>query len=111
MPSFRRRTSQSSGRCSTQRRRAMSDLPIGLQMAGDHLESFGRTLVERFAALNVWTAALLGAALVLDRVLARRTRASWRIALYAPVALRIMLPLDWALRVVSAPRVATFFAP
>jgi beta-lactamase regulating signal transducer with metallopeptidase domain len=89
----------------------MSELSIGLQTAGTHLESFGHTLVGRFGALNVLTAALLGGALVLDRVLSRRVRASWRIALFAPVVLRVFLPLDWSLRVAHAPSVVTLFAP
>jgi len=89
----------------------MSDLAIGLQVAGTQLESLGHALVERFAPLNIWTAVLLGGALVLDRAVARRARASWRIALYAPVALRILLPLDWSVPVANTPRVLTFFAP
>src|ERR1700722_9362019 len=89
----------------------MSDLANGLRVLGTQLESFGSTLVDRFGALNVWTGALLGGALVLDRMLARRTRASLRIALYAPVALRILLPLDWTIRVANAPRVMTYFTP
>jgi beta-lactamase regulating signal transducer with metallopeptidase domain len=89
----------------------MSDLAIALRVAGSQLESFGQALTDRFGALNLWTAALLGGALVLDRALARRARASWRIALYAPVGLRILLPLDWSLPIVNAPRVVTLFAP
>lgn len=46
-------------------------------------------------AMNLWTAALLGVAVVLDRLLARRVRAAWRIALYATVVLRLALPADW----------------
>jgi beta-lactamase regulating signal transducer with metallopeptidase domain len=87
----------------------MSDL-AGLQVV-TQLESFGRGLVERFGPLNLWTAALLGGAFVLDRALTRRARASWRIALYAPVALRVALPLDWNLQIANAPSVASFLAP
>src|SRR4051812_28890023 len=75
------------------------------------LESFGSMLVERLGALEVLTAALLAAALLLDRALSRRVGASWRIALYAPVALRILIPLDWSLRLTNAPRVVTFLSP
>ncbi len=82
----------------------MSELGIGLQ-------AFGRTLVERFGALEIWTAVLLAVALVLDRALARRARASWRIALYAPVALRVLVPLDWNLRLAGVPHLDTFVAP
>ncbi len=89
----------------------MSDRVSAAHAAGAGLESFGRALVERFGPLNFWTAALLVAALVLDRALARRTRASWRVALYAPVGLRVLLPLDWSIHLASAPRVDAFFAP
>jgi beta-lactamase regulating signal transducer with metallopeptidase domain len=91
----------------------MSDLLFGNGLAdpGGALASLGSALVERACVLNVWTAALLGGALVLDRALARRTRASLRIALYAPVALRVLLPLDWSLRLGAAPSVDAFLAP
>jgi beta-lactamase regulating signal transducer with metallopeptidase domain len=89
----------------------MSDLANGLRVFGSQLESFGQTLVERLVALEVWTAALLVGALVLDLALARRARASLRIALYAPVGLRILLPLDWHVPLAHVPRVASYFAP
>lgn len=89
----------------------MNELTIVLRASERELESFGRALVERFAALNFWTAALLGGALVLDCALSRRARASWRIALYAPVGLRILLPLDWNLRLTNASPVVPFLAP
>jgi hypothetical protein len=89
----------------------MSDLASVFQLAVSQLDSFGRALVLHFGALNVWTATLLGGALLLDRALAHRARASLRIALYAPVALRVLLPLDWSLRLSHAPQVATLFAP
>jgi beta-lactamase regulating signal transducer with metallopeptidase domain len=88
----------------------MSELPLVLLAAGSRLESFGHLLVERFGLLNFWTAALLGGALVLDRALSRRAQASLRIALYAPVGLRVLLPLDWSARLFpSAPAVDAFF--
>jgi beta-lactamase regulating signal transducer with metallopeptidase domain len=77
----------------------------------DQVDSFGHALAVRFGALNVWTALLLAGALVLDRALSRRARASFRIALYAPVALRVVLPLDWSLKLSHAPQVETLFAP
>ena len=53
------------------------------------LDATGEALVLRFGLLNVWTAALLAGAALADRALAHRARASLRIALYAPVALRV----------------------
>ncbi|HEY5240550.1 MAG TPA: hypothetical protein VIJ22_03750, partial [Polyangiaceae bacterium] len=87
----------------------MSDLAIGLRVLGSQVESFGHALVERVAPLELWTAVLLVGALVLDRALARRARASFRIALYAPVGLRILLPLDWRVPIAHAPSVVTYF--
>ena len=89
----------------------MSDLARGVRVFESQIESFGNALVGRFGALNVWTGALLASALLLDRALSRRVRASFRVALYAPVALRIALPLDWTLRFESPPQVLIFFAP
>jgi hypothetical protein len=89
----------------------MSDLAALLLASERGLESFGRALVERFAPLNLWTAALLGGALVLDRALSHRARASWRIALYAPVGLRIVLPIDWTVHLTDATPVIPFIAP
>ena len=93
----------------------MGDLGAALHAAvegsGIALETFGRALIARFGPLNVWTAAILGGALLLDWPLARRVRASWRIALYAPVALRVALPLDWNLPIPRAPRVVDYFTP
>jgi beta-lactamase regulating signal transducer with metallopeptidase domain len=87
----------------------MSDLAIGLRVLGSHVESFGHALVDRVVPLEVWTAVLLAGALLLDRALARRARASLRIALYAPVGLRILLPLDWRVPIAHAPSVVTYF--
>jgi beta-lactamase regulating signal transducer with metallopeptidase domain len=75
------------------------------------LESSGRALATRAGALNIWTAVLLAGALLLDRLLARRARASLRIALYAPVGLRILLPLDWSLPVSGGPHLVTVLTP
>lgn len=46
-------------------------------------------------AMNLWTGALLLAAIALDRLLARRVRAGWRIALFATLLVRLALPVDW----------------
>jgi Zn-dependent protease with chaperone function len=75
------------------------------------LDSFGRLLVDRFATLTFSTATLLAGALIVDRLVAHRARASLRIALYAPVAIRILLPLDWQIGVTEAQPVAMLFAP
>jgi len=89
----------------------MTDLGIDIGSGGVAIESFGRGIVAWSARLNVSTALLLGGALLFDRILSRRARASFRMALYAPVALRVLLPLDWDLRIANAPRVQTLFAP
>jgi beta-lactamase regulating signal transducer with metallopeptidase domain len=75
------------------------------------LDALGRALALRFAALNVWTAVLLVGAVALDHLLARRTRASLRILLYAPVALRVLAPLGWHLAPASAPRIDALALP
>ena len=77
---------------------------------GASWESFGRALVGWVGQLNFWTALLLAGALLFDRTLSRRTRASWRIALYAPVALRVLVPLGVSVPLASA-RVDTIVAP
>jgi Zn-dependent protease with chaperone function len=89
----------------------MGDSGKGLGVAGSQLDTFGRALIEWFGLLNFWTAVLLAGALVLDRMLTRRARASLRIALYAPIALRIVLPLDWTIGLASGPRLGTLVAP
>jgi len=60
----------------------------------DHL---GHALATWLVPVNAWAAALFAAAWLLDRALGRRMRASLRMALYAPVALRVVLPLSWTL--------------
>jgi beta-lactamase regulating signal transducer with metallopeptidase domain len=89
----------------------MSDVAVALRVAGSQLEALGHALADRAVALNFWTALLLGGAMALDRALARRARASWRLALYAPVGLRVLLPVDWRLPIAHAPHVGTLFAP
>ena len=68
------------------------------------IDSVGHALAAWLLPVNAWTAALLACALRLDRALARRARASLRIALYAPVALRVLVPLSWSLHVGHLPR-------
>jgi hypothetical protein len=51
----------------------------------------GGSLVAWVRVMTLWTAALLAGAIVLDTLLARRVRAAWRVALYAPIALRVLL--------------------
>ncbi|HEX3344265.1 MAG TPA: M56 family metallopeptidase, partial [Polyangiaceae bacterium] len=89
----------------------MSDLAIGFRVFAGQVESLGHALVGRVLPLEMWTAALLLGALAVDRALARRARASFRIALYAPVALRVVLPLDWRIPIAHAPSVVTYLAP
>jgi beta-lactamase regulating signal transducer with metallopeptidase domain len=71
------------------------------------IDRLGHALAAWLLPVNAWTAALLVCAVVLDRVLARRARASLRIALYAPVALRVLVPLSWSLHVAHLPQTAT----
>jgi TonB family protein len=72
------------------------------------IERLGHALVDWLVPINTWTAVLLGCALLVDRAIARRARASLRMALYVPVALRVLLPLSWSIPLAHVPRVATF---
>jgi beta-lactamase regulating signal transducer with metallopeptidase domain len=71
------------------------------------IDRLGHALAAWLLPVNAWTAALLVCALLLDRALARRARASLRIALYVPVALRVLVPLSWSLHVARLPQAAT----
>jgi beta-lactamase regulating signal transducer with metallopeptidase domain len=71
------------------------------------IDRLGHTLVTWLVAVNASTAILLAGAVLLDRALAHRTRASLRLVLYAPIALRVLLPLSWSIPVTRAPRLAT----
>jgi beta-lactamase regulating signal transducer with metallopeptidase domain len=66
----------------------------------DHL---GHALAAWLVPVNAWAAALFACAWLLDRALGRRVRASLRMALYAPVALRVVLPLSWTLPTARLP--------
>jgi beta-lactamase regulating signal transducer with metallopeptidase domain len=71
----------------------------------------GQWLTSWLLPVNSWTAVLLAGALLVDRALAARSRASLRMALYAPVALRVVVPLSWSLLPLRTPRVATILTP
>ncbi|HTQ44133.1 MAG TPA: M56 family metallopeptidase [Polyangiaceae bacterium] len=71
------------------------------------IDRLGHALAAWLLPVNAWTAAMLACAVLLDRVLARRARASLRIALYVPVALRVLVPLSWSLHVARLPQAAT----
>jgi len=71
------------------------------------IDRLGHLLGAWLLPVNAWTAALLACAVLLDRLLARRARASLRIALYGPVALRVLVPLSWSLHVARLPQTAT----
>ena len=72
---------------------------------------WGHELLRWLLAMNAWTGGLLVGALLLDRALASRARASWRLALYAPVALGLLLPLSWKIPLAHTPRVVTLLTP
>jgi len=71
------------------------------------IDRLGHALAAWLLPMNAWTAALLACAVLLDRLLARRARASLRIALYVPVALRVLVPLSWSFHVARLPQTAT----
>jgi beta-lactamase regulating signal transducer with metallopeptidase domain len=72
---------------------------------------WGQQLLHWLATMNAWTAGLLLGAFLLDKALAERARASWRLALYAPIGLRLLLPLSWRIPLAHAPRVVTLLTP
>ena len=63
-------------------------IQAGIARLGD----VGASMAAWVGTMNVWTAALFALAFAADRLLARRVGAAWRTALYAPVALRLLLP-------------------
>lgn len=75
------------------------------------LTSWGQALLRWLLVMNAWTAGLLLGALLLDRALAKRARASWRLALYAPVGLRLLLPPSWKIALAHTPGVVTLLIP
>jgi beta-lactamase regulating signal transducer with metallopeptidase domain len=74
------------------------------------LDRVGHLLASWLVPVNAWTAALLIGILLADRALARGTRPSLRVALYAPIALRVVLPLSWSIPFAAAPRMMAFSA-
>jgi Zn-dependent protease with chaperone function len=70
------------------------------------VDSAGHALAAWLLPVNAWTAALLACALLLDRTLGRHLRASLRIVLYAPVALRVIVPLSWSIPGAHVPSAA-----
>lgn len=58
------------------------------------LSAFGDATLAWIGQMNLWTAGLFVLAYALDRLLASRVAAGWRIALYLPILLRIALPAD-----------------
>ncbi|HEX8793549.1 MAG TPA: M56 family metallopeptidase [Polyangiaceae bacterium] len=75
------------------------------------LTAWGQALLRWVLVMNAWTAGLLVGALLLDRALAKRARASWRLALYAPVGLRLLLPPSWKIPLGHTPRMVTLLIP
>ena len=73
------------------------------------IDQLGHALAGWFLSVNAWTAVLLAGALLVDRALGHRTRASLRIVLYAPIALRMLLPFSWSIPIATMPSVATVF--
>ncbi len=68
----------------------------------------GDAMLAWIGQMNLWTAGLFVLAYALDRLLASRVAAGWRIALYVPILLRIALPtgLSVPLPLLSAPPTA-----
>lgn len=62
------------------------------------LSTFGESLLSWCISTNLSTVVLLVLAIIADRLLSRRLAAAYRIALYIPVVLKVILPLDftWA---------------
>ena len=67
------------------------------------IDRIGHALFDWLMSANTWTAVLVVCAIVLDRALARRAHASLRMALYAPIALRVLFPFSWSIRIAQAP--------
>jgi BlaR1 peptidase M56 len=82
----------------------MSDVALAVGRLGEEL-------TVKLVLLNLWTALMLGAALAVDRAVRRRVRAAWCLALYAPIALRVALPLDWNVSLPGGTAVAALVLP
>lgn len=77
----------------------------------DAITWWGHELLGWLLTVNAWTAGLLAGAFLLDKALGKRARASWRVALYAPVGLRVLLPPSWNISLAHTPRVITMLTP
>lgn len=60
------------------------------------LDAAGESLVRWVLWMNLWGVLLLAGAATLDLILRRRISAAWRLALYAPLVIRLALPVSWA---------------
>lgn len=80
---------------------------IGRALSG--LSTFGDSLWAWIASMNAWVAALFVLAFALDRLLASRVSAAWRVLLYVPILVRLLVPGGW---VITVPvEVASTLAP
>lgn len=63
------------------------------------LSAFGDALWSWIASMNAWVAALFVLAFALDRLLASRVSAAWRVLLYVPLLVRLLVPGGWVITV------------
>ena len=56
------------------------------------------------AAMFAWTTLLLALGLLADLALGAKVRPAWRMLFYAPVALRLIIPLHWQSPLALAPQ-------
>jgi beta-lactamase regulating signal transducer with metallopeptidase domain len=84
------------------------------------LSQFGESLWAWIASMNAWVAALFVLAFAVDRLLASRVSAAWRVLLYVPILVRLLVPGAWVITipvavsptaVAVAPEVVTSAAP
>jgi beta-lactamase regulating signal transducer with metallopeptidase domain len=61
----------------------------------EFLSNWGDALVGWIPRMNAWALALFAVAFALDRLLATRVSARWRMLFYAPILLRLLLPESW----------------
>lgn len=66
----------------------LASIVAGLSALGDRLGPW-------IVGMNAWTGAMLLGAAAMDWLLRRRVSAAWRIAIYAAIALRLVLPIGW----------------
>lgn len=59
------------------------------------LDGVGAGLLPWILTMTAWTGLLLAAAWLVERVLARRVAARWRVLLFSVVFARLVLPLGW----------------